>query len=118
PVEIVHSNGGITVSGATEWALVATSNGPIAVELTRVARDTPMSLITTNGDVVLTLPRGTDATLVVDAALRVDADVPLRRASKESGRLVRLDLGRGGPTIRISTDNGVVRLRASGASPR
>ena len=117
--EITHSNGGVTVLDAAGSVLVATSNGSIRVRLVAVERGAPMSFITSNGDIDLTVPPDLRATLLIDDAISLESDFPLVRAdsdgAQESGRgrsrLRRLAVNGGGPTIRLFTNNGTVRLR-------
>jgi hypothetical protein len=114
--EITHSNGGVTVLNASGYALVATSNGNIQVRLVDVDRGVPMSFITSNGDIDLTMPADVRATLLIDDSIPLESDFSL--VSSDAGgpgrgrsRLRRLAVNGGGPTIRLFTNNGIVRFR-------
>jgi hypothetical protein len=117
--EITHSNGGVTVQDAAGYAIVATSNGHVRVRLTAVERGTPMSFITSNGDIDLTMPADVRATLLIDDSIALQSEFPLVRSdsagAREPGRgrsrLRRLAVNGGGPTIRFFTNNGIVRVR-------
>jgi hypothetical protein len=115
PVEISHSNGSITVLDASGSAVVATSNGSIDVRLTSVTPDVPMSFITSNGNVDLTLPPDVRATVVVDRSVDLESAFAVSRNSAENdprSSLIRLNVNGGGPTIRVYTNNGIVRLHS------
>jgi hypothetical protein len=117
--EITHSNGGVTVLDASGYVLVATSNGNIQVRLLDVERGVPMSFITSNGDIDLMMPADVRATLLIDDSIPLQSDFPLVsgdvNAAREPGRgrsrLRRLAVNGGGPTIRLFTNNGIVRFR-------
>ena len=115
PVEISHSNGSVTVVDATGSAVIATSNGNIDARLTSVTPDVPMSFITSNGNVDLTLPPDVRATVVVDKSADVESAFTLSRspaADDARSSLLRLNVNGGGPTIRVYTNNGSVRLHS------
>lgn len=110
--EITHSNGGVTVLDASGHVLVATSNGNVRVRLVAVEQGVPMSFITNNGDIDLTMPGDVRATLLIDDSIPLESDFPLV-SSDTSGvrsRLRRLAVNGGGPTIRLFTNNGKVRF--------
>lgn len=121
PVEITHSNGGVSVLDATGYALVATSNGDIVVRLSSLAPDVPMSFITSNGNVDLTLPADIRATLLIDDSITLQSEYSMSRARSDgqrgSPRLIRFLINGGGPTIRVFTNNGLVRLHRLATSP-
>jgi hypothetical protein len=115
PVEISHSNGSVTVVDGSGSAVIATSNGNIDARLTSVTADVPMSFITSNGNVDLTLPPDVRATVVVDRSVAVESAFALSRgpaADDPRSALVRLSINGGGPTIRVYTNNGSVRLHS------
>ena len=116
--EITHSNGGVTVLDASGYAIVATSNGDVRVRLLAVERGVPMSFITSNGDIDLTMPADVRATLLIDDSIPLRSEFPLvssdangaREPDRGRSRLRRLAVNGGGPTIRLFTNNGVVRF--------
>ena len=117
--EITHSNGGVTVLDASGHVLVATSNGDIRVRFVAVERGVPMSFITSNGDIDLMMPTDLHATLLIDDSIPLQSDFPLvssdtdgmREPGRGRSRLRRFAVNGGGPTIRLFTNNGTVRLR-------
>lgn len=111
-VEVTHSNGGVTVLDATGHVLVATSNGNVNVRLVAVERGVPMSFITNNGDIDLTMPADVRATLLIDDSIPLQSDFPLVSSDTDGARsrLRRLAVNGGGPTIRLFTNNGKVRF--------
>jgi len=110
--EVTHSNGGVTVLDASGHVLVATSNGNIQVRLVAVERGLPMSFITSNGDIDLTVPADVRATLLIDDSIPLQSDFPLVSDDTDGtrARLRRLAVNGGGPTIRLLTNNGKVRF--------
>lgn len=110
--EVTHSNGGVTVLDATGHVLVATSNGNVRVRLVSVERGVPMSFITNNGDIDLTMPADVRVTLLIDDSIPLESDFPLVSSGTAGARsrLRRLAVNGGGPTIRLFTDNGKVRF--------
>ena len=110
--EITHSNGGVTVLDAAGHVLVATSNGNVRVRLVSVERGVPMSFITNNGDIDLTMPADVRATLLIDDSIPLQSDFPLVSSDTDGARsrLRRLAVNGGGPTIRLFTNNGKVRF--------
>lgn len=103
------SNGRIVGTDLRGGAHVSTSNG--VVELTMAAVTADVTAATTNGQVTVTLPRGTNATLsarVTNGKISHDnLDLQVTETSRR-----RLDgrLGTGGPLIRVETTNGAVRI--------
>ena len=75
-----------------------------------------MSFITDNGYVDLTLPAGIKATLVVDDAIAVESEFPLARDGDRAPGPRRLLINGGGPTIRVFTNNGNLRLHRAAPS--
>ena len=110
--EVTHSNGGVTVLDAAGHVLVATSNGNVRVRLASVERGVPMSFITNNGDIDLTMPADVRATLLIDDSIPLESDFPLVSSDTAGARsrLRRLAVNGGGPTIRLFTNNGKVRF--------
>jgi DUF4097 and DUF4098 domain-containing protein YvlB len=129
-VTVESSNGEITVTGLTGAFIASASNGRITgtdlsgsaratttngvVTLTMLAVTGDITAETTNGQVTITVPRATNATLsarVTNGAITHDN---LDLAVTESSRR-RLDgrLGTGGPSIRVETTNGAIRLIGS-----
>lgn len=110
PFTATSSNGrirGIDLQGS---AKVTTTNGVIELKMAAVAEG-GVSAETTNGTVTVTVPRGVNADLtarVTNGAIQhenVDLQIAEQSRRRLDGRL-----GTGGPTIRLETTNGAVRL--------
>ncbi len=126
-VTLESSNGDISVTGLTGAFRASASNGRIigmdlggsahasttngVVELTMAAVTGDVTAETTNGQVTVTVPRGTHATLSARVTNGEISHENLDLQVTESSRR-RLDgrLGTGGPAIRVETTNGAVRV--------
>lgn len=116
PAEITHSNGGVTVLNASGHVMIATSNGNLTAELTAVTPGVPMSFITDNGYVDLTFPASIKATLLVDDAITVESEFSLAHDGDRAPGPRRLLINGGGPTIRVFTNNGNLRVHRGAPS--
>jgi DUF4097 and DUF4098 domain-containing protein YvlB len=67
-IEVANVNGGITLSRISGSAVAQTVNGDVKVTFSRLDGKKPLSLITLNGDVDVTLP----ATVKADLKLKID----------------------------------------------
>ena len=127
-VTLTSSNGDIAVTGLTGTfsasasngrivgtelhgsAKASTTNGVIHLTMAAIGAD-GVSAETTNGQVIVTLPRSANANLtarVTNGAIsHENLDVQIVESSRR-----RLDgrIGTGGPTVRVETTNGEVRL--------
>lgn len=103
------SNGRITGNDLHGSAHASTTNGVIALTMTEVTGD--VSAETTNGQVTVTVPRNTNASLSARVTNGAISHENLDLQVTESSRR-RLDgrLGTGGPSIRVETTNGAVRV--------
>ena len=122
-------NGGVDIEGATSTVVARTVNGSVGARSTGGA----VSAHTTNGDIMVrsaaldgarTEFTTTNGTITVELPGTVNADVDMRtvngRLSSDfpltvegsfSPRRLHATLGKGGPTLRLSTVNGSIRLR-------
>jgi len=105
-------NGGISVRGAGGSVNAHTTNGGVSARLDGASwkRDR-LDLTTTNGGVVLEIPRGYNAefeTGTVNGRMNIDFPVTIQG---RIGRRITTTLGRGGPLVRAVTTNGAVRIR-------
>ena len=104
------SNGRITGNDLHGSAQASTTNGVIHLTMAAIAEG-GVSAETTNGQVIVTLPRSANANLtarVTNGAISHDnLDV---QVVEESRRRFDGRLGTGGPTVRVETTNGEVRL--------
>ena len=62
-IELNNTNGGVTATNVSGSVIAHSLNGKVLVSLDRVAPDKPMSFSSLNGDVDVTLPAATRATL-------------------------------------------------------
>lgn len=104
------SNGRITGNDLHGSAQVSTTNGVIHLTMAAIAEN-GVSAETTNGQVIVTLPRTANANLtarVTNGAIsheNLDVQVVEQSRRRFDGRL-----GTGGPTVRVETTNGEVRI--------
>lgn len=108
------SNGKIEVGGHQGSLDASTSNGLIRANLDRVG-EAGVVLATSNGRIVLELPRDVDA----EVDVRVDNGVihnslALENESHLTTGRVRGRLGKGGTPIKLRTSNGMISLRSAG----
>ncbi|MBU4268976.1 MAG: hypothetical protein KJ808_09055 [Acidobacteria bacterium] len=129
-IEVANVNGGITLSRISGSAVAQTVNGSVTATFNRLDGKKPLSLITLNGDVDITLP----ATAKVDFKLKIDnhgeiySDFELKLQNKSEktvedkrshgGRYrVKIDktvfgsINGGGQEITLKTFNGDILLR-------
>jgi hypothetical protein len=113
-IEFETMNGGVTLTRLGGEVHGRTTNGGLTVELAGDRWDgSGMDVTTTNGGVKLDVPANYSAhfeTATVNGGLRVDFPVTVQgRLTKE----MSLDVGQGGPTIKITTTNGGVKITKS-----
>jgi len=113
------TNGGVSLRRVGGAVNGSTTNGGVTVELAGARWQGEMlDVTTTNGGVNLMMPDNFSAHLETSTTNgNVSSDFPLNVQMTDRGRLpkvINVDLGSGGPTIRATTTNGGVRLgRAS-----
>ena len=122
-------NGGVEIDGATSDVVAHTVNGSIDARSTGGA----VTAHTTNGDVIVSSAKldgdrtefsTVNGTITVTLPATVNADVEMRTVNGHlssdfpltvegtfSPRRLHATLGKGGPTLRLSTVNGSIRLR-------
>jgi hypothetical protein len=110
-VEFRTVNGGVNLSRIGGDVEGATSNGGISVELDGSTwHGAGLDVHTTNGGVRLMIPERYSAHLetgTVNGSVRIDFPIGVQGPI---GRSITADLGSGGPTLRIRTSNGGVRV--------
>jgi Putative adhesin len=128
-VDASSVNGGVDIDGATSTVVARTVNGSISARSTGGS----VSARTTNGDVMVhaasldgdhTEYQTVNGTITVELPSLVNADVDMRTVNGHlssdfpltvegsfSPRRLHATLGKGGPTLRLSTVNGSIRLR-------
>ena len=126
--ELSNVNGDVIANDITGSAVVNATNGDVRATFTSVDTAKPMSFISFNGDVDVTLPRNLAADLVVasqqgdvytdfDVVEQDDPPSVQQRAGPTGGRQVRWSqqtryaIGGGGPDIQLRTFNGDVMIR-------
>ena len=130
-LELGNVNGGITAIDVSGSVVAHTTNGAIKVILHKVAQGEPMSFVTLNGDVDVTLPPDLKATLNLQSnqgEVYTDFDVDVNSSASTTGpesaggryrveinRAVRGTVHGGGPEITLRTFNGDIYVRKGGA---
>ena len=128
-LEASCANGNIKLMNVSGTVVTTSTNGDIEVVLSKVASDKPMSFVTFNGDIDVTLPADVKASLKIRSQIGEvysDFDVSLKSvpvkaeesAKKEGGRFrVSLDrsvygtINGGGPEFRFQTNSGDIYIR-------
>ncbi|MEN8376491.1 MAG: hypothetical protein ABFS34_13680 [Gemmatimonadota bacterium] len=120
-IEVENSNSGIRLEGLRGAVVAATSNGAIDAAFDSLPARGPLSLLTSNAPVTLTLPAGAAADLLAETDKRVRSDFPVAPVegapSPARGRALRGRLGGGGVLIRVRTDNADIVIRRAEPSP-
>jgi hypothetical protein len=105
-------NGGISVRSAGGSVNAHTTNGGVSARLTGTSwKGERLDLSTTNGGVVLEIPRGYNAELetgTVNGGMNIDFPITVQG---RISRRITTTLGKGGPLVRAVTTNGGVRIR-------
>lgn len=122
PLTVRHDHGPVTIRGAAASVDVRVRNGDLQVDLRAVPSGATVSLETANGDVLLTLPPDAAARLDVQTnageirtqGLSLTAE---RYRPMDAGGRYNAEMGGGGASVEVSTNNGNVRLRAADEAP-
>lgn len=114
---ISHDHGAVDVEGAAAPVEVTIMNGDVQVGFRAVPSEGTLRLRTSNGDVDVGLPP--DASVQVDARTDVGtirtqglSFAPEQFAPVNAGANYTAQLGDGGPTLEVRTENGSVTFRA------
>lgn len=106
------TNGKIEALGVAGTLAAETTNGSIDAEITAATLTDDVELSTTNGGVTLTLAPSVAARIDARAGNgSVRSDLPLGQVEREKRNALTGALNGGGPTIRVRTSNGSIRLR-------
>jgi DUF4097 and DUF4098 domain-containing protein YvlB len=109
-VEARTTNGGVHLADLGGRVAAHTVNGGLHVSLSDGWRGAGLEARTTNGGVHLELPRQIDAHVEASTVNGpIHSDLPVtggRRGPVTIGGSISADLGRGGPSLRVSTTNG------------
>lgn len=120
-LEFKTSNGGVSLRRVGGNVRGTTTNGGVHVELSgnRWEGET-LDVRTTNGGVNLSIPENYSAHLETSTVNGgVSVDFPVNVPLTERGRMpkdISVDLGSGGPTVRVTTTNGGLRVHRAGES--
>ena len=124
-IEVANMNGGVMLINVSGSVVASSANGRVAASLRQVTPDKPMSFISNNGNVDITLPANAKATLKMrtdNGGTYSDFDVQLRPTSiveeRQNGRY-RLQTDKtlsgtingGGPEFNLRTLNGNIYIR-------
>lgn len=111
-MEFRAENGGISIKDVAGDVRAETTNGGVSAELSGTTwKGQGLDLQTTNGGVVLEIPRGYNAELetgTVNGGMNIDFPITIQGTI---GRRISTTLGKGGPRVRATTTNGGVRIR-------
>ncbi len=128
-IEVESANGEIKLSNVSGTVVAQTTNGDVTAVLNRVAPDKPMSFVTFNGDVDVTLPADIKATVRIKSNMGEvysDFDVALKQGPadveknpKKEGGKFRISIDRsisgtingGGAELKFQNYNGNIYLR-------
>jgi DUF4097 and DUF4098 domain-containing protein YvlB len=111
-VQATTTNGGITLRELSGEVRGSSTNGGINVHVAGHVRDgAGVDLRTTNGGVQVTIPAGRGANLEASTVNGgINSDIPLSVQGR-IGRSVNAEINGGGPTVRLRTTNGGIRIR-------
>lgn len=109
------SNGAVTCRDAGGPLDLESSNGAITVQYSgELAADAEITCTTSNGSIDLTLPQR--ATFALEARTsngRIRSDFPLTLPAEDNPKHIAGTVGAGGPTVRLRTSNGSIRIGRS-----
>jgi DUF4097 and DUF4098 domain-containing protein YvlB len=107
---IEATNGTIAASGLNGAADVRTVNGPVSLGFAKLA-EAGVRCKTTNGQIVVTIPSASKATLtarVLHGEIQTE-NLPIQKTDESRQRL-NATIGGGGPEIRLEATNGEVKV--------
>jgi len=122
-LEIVNSNAAIVLDRVGGTVLASTSNGPIEATLVSIEPSLPLSFLTSNGRITVTLPADVKANLKLESdtgsitteyTLSAVAAAPIERKVMRGGRMRTIVSGAvngGGAEIELRTENSPIVVR-------
>jgi DUF4097 and DUF4098 domain-containing protein YvlB len=126
-IEVTNHNGAIRLTNVAGSVVADTHNGDVRVTLTRITGDKPMSFLSYNGDVEVTLPASAKANLKLrsdNGEIFTDFEVQMRPAAAAQtvtrpGGGVRIEanssiygtVNGGGPEFELRTYNGDIVVK-------
>ena len=117
PITVRHDHGPVTLRGTGDSVDVEIENGDVEVHAAEVPLDAEVHLRTTNGDVTLRLPPASSAQISARTSVGVvrTQGLPLseqRFNPRNAGGRYDAQLGAGGATVDLQTENGDVLIAA------
>lgn len=114
-VDVGTTNGSIELLGISGTVEGSTTNGSVRADVGAIGADDAISLATTNGNVVLTLPAGIKARLEAGTTNgKVTASFPITVSGVMSSKSIKGTIGGGGATIALVTTNGNIQILKRG----
>lgn len=126
-MEVNHVNGGISLVDVSGSAVVNTTNGDIKANFKTVTENTPMSFTSFNGDVDVTFPAGTKASVKMKSdmgELFTDFDMTMKKSTPKQDNKVEDgiykvsidkwimgDINGGGPEMTFKNFQGDIIIR-------
>jgi DUF4097 and DUF4098 domain-containing protein YvlB len=129
-LELNNTNGGVSATNVSGSVIAHSLNGKVLVSLDRITADKPMSFSSLNGDIDVTFPASTRATLRMksdngeifsdfEVKLTPNASQPVVEDSRSRGGKYRVKLDKstvgtingGGPEMAFKTLNGNIFVR-------
>ena len=118
PLTVRQDHGPVTIRGAAASVDVVVQNGDLAAHFQAVPPEATVTLETANGDVTLHLPP--DASAQLDAqtnagAIRAEGLSPTNERFNplDAGGRYQAEIGGGGASIEVRTNNGTIRFQAA-----
>jgi hypothetical protein len=109
--ELRTVNGNIEIYEGGGSVHAHTTNGNVHLELAHFAGQKGMAAETTNGSVLLAVPQDTQANLEARSLNgNFYSELPFSQETASRPREMRGRFGKGGPTIRLNTVNGGIRI--------
>ncbi len=109
--ELRTVNGNIEIYEGGGSVHAHTTNGNVHLELAHFADQKGMAAETTNGSVLLAVPQDTQANLEARSLNgNFYSELPFSQETASRPREMRGKFGKGGPTIRLNTVNGGIRI--------
>jgi len=117
PITVAHDHGSVSLRGTADSLDVKIENGDLSVHAAEVPPDAEVRLRTTNGDVTLRLPPASSAQISAQTSVGVirTQGLPLtdqRFNPQNAGGRYDAQLGAGGASVELRTENGSVLIAA------
>lgn len=133
-LDVNITNGGLKMTNVSGSVVAHALNDNVKVTFLRVTPDKPMAFSSLNGDIDVTFPASFKATLLLNAGqgdVYTDFDMQMQPGSSQPivedsrgkggkykvkmDKVVRYNVGGGGPEIRFTNYNGNIYIRRAGA---